>query len=291
MCCVVLFVSACGGGTTSTGNVAAAPSTASSGNGSGDGSGGGGAGGARAFPGAAGKLAQIDGTTLQVQGTDAQTAVTFSASTKFTNTVSAKLSDLVVGVCVQARPARPTSGAGAATPPTAPSPTAAIVAATVEISPAVKGLCTGGDVAGARPPGAGADQVPPAGGPTAGRPQGQGSGGNRFGGFGASGKVVTVTASGFTLERSRPANGTTTAAPSKQTVQTPAATTYTRTGTSNAKALAVGLCVTAFGKADSTGSIAATSIALRAAQNGSCSSGFGGRGPGGRAPAGGGTGA
>jgi hypothetical protein len=56
--------------------------------------------------------------------------------------------------------------------------------------------------------------------------------------------------------------------------------------------LVVGLCVTALGKADNTGSIAATSIALRPAENGSCSSGFGGPPPGGMpTPAGGGSGA
>jgi hypothetical protein len=75
-------------------------------------------------------------------------------------------------------------------------------------------------------------------------------------------------------------------------VQTPTGTTYTRTGTADAKALVVGLCVTALGKPDDTGSIAATSILLRPAENGSCSSGFGGRRPGGMpAPTGGGTGA
>jgi hypothetical protein len=78
------------------------------------------------------------------------------------------------------------------------------------------------------------------------------------------------------------------------TVQTPAGTTYSRTGSATAKALVVGVCVTALGKADDTGSIAATSIALRPAENGACSSGFGG-GFGGRsgggAPTGGSTGA
>jgi hypothetical protein len=56
--------------------------------------------------------------------------------------------------------------------------------------------------------------------------------------------------------------------------------------------LVVGLCVTALGKADSTGSIAATSMTLRPAQKGSCSTGFGGPPPGGMpTPAGGGSGA
>src|ERR1035437_1886159 len=135
--CAVMFVAACGGGTSATGNAAAAPTTAASGNGAGGAQGGG-----RAFPGATGLLAQIDGKTLQVQGTDAQTAVTYSAGTTFTDTVTAKLSDVVVGVCVQARSARP-AGAGGAMPTAAPrTTTSPIVAATVEISAAVNGKCS-----------------------------------------------------------------------------------------------------------------------------------------------------
>jgi hypothetical protein len=56
--------------------------------------------------------------------------------------------------------------------------------------------------------------------------------------------------------------------------------------------LVVGLCVTAMGKADSTGAIAATFLTLRPAQKGSCSTGFGGPPPGGMPnPTGGGAGA
>jgi hypothetical protein len=295
LCCAVMFVAACGGGTAATGS--SAPTTAAPGNGAGP------AGGARGFPGATGLLAQIDGTTLQVQGTDSQTSVTYSAGTTFTSTVAAKRSDLVVGVCVQARAARPTSGAGNAAPTTAPRPTGGpVVAATVEISPAVNGTCSargGAGIAGGRPPGAAGEPSGPAGTANPGRtrrPGAGGFGGNGFGGFGAFGKVTAVSAAGFSIESVRPQNGgATSAAPTAETVQTPAGTTYTRTGSATAKALIVGVCVTALGKADDTGSIAATSIMLRPAENGSCSSGFGGgfggRGSGGGAPTGGSTGA
>ena len=130
--------------------------------------------------------------------------------------------------------------------------------------------------------------------PSSGRTRGQGTRGSGFGGFGAFGKVTAVSGAGFTVDSSRPQNGT--AVPTTETVQTPAGTKYTRTGAANAQALVVGVCVTALGKADDTGSIAATSIALQPAENGSCSSGFGGgfggRGPGGgAAPTGGSAGA
>ena len=279
--CAVMFLAACGGGTAATGNAAAAPTTAASGSG---------ASGGRTFPGATGLLAQIDGKTLQVQGASAQTAVTYSASTTFTNTVAAKLSDVVVGACVQARSARPAAGAGGAAPTTPPRTTSGpIVAATVEISAAVNGKCSaagGLRTGGARPPGASGQQTRAAGAPYPGRTRGPGGGGSGFGGLGAFGKVTAVNAAGFTIESSLPANGTTAAAPTSETVQTPAGTKYTRTGAANAKALVIGLCVTALGKADDTGSIAATSIILQPAVNGSCSSGFGG-GFGGRGAGGG----
>jgi hypothetical protein len=117
--------------------------------------------------------------------------------------------------------------------------------------------------------------------------------GNGFGGLGASGKITAVTGASFTLERSRPSNGAaTTALPTTQTVLTPAGTKYTQTVTASARDLVVGRCITARGNADSTGAIAATSIAVRLPENGSCSPGFAGRGTGGgRAPAGGNAGA
>lgn len=279
VCCAVLLVSACGGGTSATGPTPGAPTTAPLGGAAGN--------AARGFPGATGKLAQIDGATLQVQGTDAQTAVTYSQATSFSETVAAQLSGVVVGVCVQARSARVASGAGGATPPTAPNAiNGPIAASSIEISAAVKGSCStpGGLTPGARLPGATGDGTRPSGAPTLGRPRGQGgdgngSDGNGFGGFGAFGKVIAVNGASFTVESSRPQRSTATgAAPTTRTVETSSATTYTRTRVASAKALAVGLCVTALGKADDSGSIAATSIALRPAGNGSCSSGFGRRG-------------
>jgi len=298
VCCAVMFVSACGGGTSANGAAPVSPTTASPGGGAGAGAGS----AQRGFPGATGLLAQVDGTTLQVQAADAQTAVTYSAATTFTNTVAAKLSDVVVGACVQARSAQPVSGTGGAAPTAAPSATTGpIVAASVEISPAVNGKCSAlGGLAtpGGRPPGATGDPTRPAGGPTSGRTRGpsaggNGFGGNGFGGLGAFGKVTAVNGASFTVENTRPQNSSaTTAVPTTRTVETSAATTYTRTEAASAKALTVGLCITALGKASDTGSIAATSITLRPAVNGSCSSGFGRRGPGGsQTSPGGGSGA
>ena len=257
--------------------------------------------GARDFPGASGLLAQIDGTTLQVQSAEAQTAVTYSAATTFTNTVVARLSDVLVGACVQARTAMPASGTGGPRPTADPNAiNGPIVAASVEISPAVNGTCSalgGLRTAGVRSPGAAGDPTPSSGTPNPGRTRGtsgggNGFGGNGFGGLGAFGKVTAVNGTSFTVESMRPQGGSTTpVVPTAQIVKTSATTKFTLTRAASAKALVVGLCVTAMGKASDTGSVAATAIMLRPAQNGSCSSGFGRRGPdGGPTPAGGGSG-
>jgi hypothetical protein len=276
VCSAVLLVSACGGGTAASSGAAAAPTTAASGGS-----------GARGFPGATGLLAQIDGTTLQVQGTDTQTAVTYSPTTTFSDTVAATRSSVVVGACVQARSARLVAGPGGSAPTAVPGATAGPVeAATVEISSAVNGGCSA--FGGFRTPG-----TRPLGAPDPGRTRGPGAGGNGFAELGAFGKVTAVNGASFTVESTPRQNGTATAAPTTRIVRTTAATTYTRTSAASAKALAVGLCVTALGKSSDTGSIAATSISLRPAQNGSCSSGFGRGGPGGipTSPPGGGSGA
>jgi hypothetical protein len=166
----------------------------------------------------------------------------------------------------------------------------------VEISPSVNGQCSvrgGFRAGGGRPPGTAGQPTRPPGTPNPGRAGGPGAGGNGFGGLGAFGKITAVNGASITLESSRPSNGTApSTAPTTRTVQTPAGTKYTRTVTASAKALVVGRCITAQGPADSTGSITATSIAVRPSENGSCSTGFSGRGFGGRGtPAGSNAGA
>ena len=205
------------------------------------------------MPGVTGKIAALDGATLQVQGSTAQTAVTYSAATAFTETVAAAKFAVVAGVCVTVRPVP------ASAPPTAGS---AVAAGAVTVSAAVGGKCGFGfgGPGGMRP--SGRPSVRPSGRPRGGRGQG----------FGASGTVKEVTASGFTVTRP---DGS---APIAVTIT--AATTFTRTTAATKAALAVGKCVTAFGKADDTGTVAATAIAVRPADNGECASGFGGRGRG-----------
>jgi hypothetical protein len=151
---------------------------------------------------------------------------------------------------------------------TAPTQPTAVTATSVQVSAPVSGTCTEGfgqlrGQRGTPPP----DAVRPSGAPN-GAPNGP-----RFaGGFGgAMGKVVSMSATGFVVASTRPGETTTT----DVTVTTTSATTYTSESRATAAALKVGKCVTARGSADSSGTVAATSIALRPATNGTCMMGFG----------------
>jgi hypothetical protein len=234
--------------------------------------------------GASGLLAAINGNTLQVQSTTSQTAVTYNSKTGFTDTIAAKASDVTVGQCVQVRsaPAPGNTGSAPTTPPTA------VTATSVRLRAGDNGTCSGpGGFAG----GGGRRFNGGGGTPPSGFPGGSGGGtppsgfpggrGGRFGG-GASGLVTAVHGSAFTVASNRrgPSDGTSTAPASTTpvTVTTTSATTYSRSAPATAAALKVGLCVTARGQADSTGTVAATLIALRPADNGSCANGFGGGG-------------
>ncbi|HKT56904.1 MAG TPA: hypothetical protein VJR25_09035, partial [Microbacterium sp.] len=67
-----------------------------------------------AFPGAAGTVAAVSGSTAQVQGVSSQTAVTWTSATRFTAQQKVAAVALKVGDCVVARPARAVSGQDAA---------------------------------------------------------------------------------------------------------------------------------------------------------------------------------
>jgi hypothetical protein len=239
-------------------------------------------------PAADGLLASVDGRTLQVQGTDSQTAVTYSGTTTITSTVKATASDIKVGSCVAARPEMPAAGSSSS----APTSVGIVAAATVTVSDPVDGTCVagfGGAGGGQRPGGAagarpsGAPPGSPRAVPSPGGPRGNGRA------PAAVGKVTSVDGDTFVVRRTAApptagagSTGSTAPAPTTVTVTTTNATVYTKTVTSGASALQVGTCVTAVGKADDTGTVAATSIAVRPANGGLCTNGrFGGGAPGG----------
>lgn len=263
----LLSVAACGGATpASTATVGAAASATR---------------GPSAAPGAmptvAGLLAAMSGNTLQVQNADSQTAVTYGDGTTFTSTTAVTLAEVTVGSCVVVRSAAPTS-----TPTATPGPVgtgvAGVTATLVSITAPVKGACarpaTGGRGSGGMRP-SGAPTGPAGGGAPSGAPGGRG---RSFGGA-TFGTVTAVTGATFTVQsvRRAAAGGAsqTSGAVTLVSVTTTAATTFSRTERATAAVLKVGVCVTARGLLDSSGSgtLAATSIALRPAVNGSCTTG------------------
>jgi hypothetical protein len=211
-------------------------------------------------PGVSGLLAALSGNTLQVQGSNAQTAVTYSSRTTITDTVKATAAEVTVGSCVMVR----SGGSANGSPPASPATT--LTAISVTTSAPVNGSCTGG-FAGARGPG-GPGRTRPSGAPGRMRPSGTPRGGRGFGG-GAFGTVVSKNGSGFVVQSVRP--GAPTSQPAQRiSVATTGTTTYAAVKKATAAALKVGTCVTARGTADSSGTVAATAISVRPAVNGAC---------------------
>lgn len=198
-----------------------------------------------------GKVAAVDGSTAQVQGSDGQTAVSWTTKTTFTAEVKGSLEDVTQGACVLVR---------------GESDDDAVTASAVTISPAVDGECQGpGGGRGARPTDMPTDRPKdlPSDAPS-------GAPGGRSGGM-ASGTVTAVSDTGFTVESTTPG------ADEKRsvTVSVTDDTAFATTAQADASAVKVGVCLQTEGESDSTGAVAATSIRVSPATDGECTSGFG----------------
>lgn len=256
----VLLLAGCGGGGTS-GTAAAAPSPAASPS-AGSTAGRGGFGGRG--PAAAGEIAAVTGKTLQVQDTNSQTAVTWTAATKFTKTVSATLA---AGDCVTVLG---TPGSGSA-----------LTATSVRV------VATSGSNCTFDRNGAGATPRPRPSGGFGGRRGGGPSGGARPSGAPTRdfatvfGKVTAVSGSTVTVSGTLRTAGQFGATPSASAVTvTLGKASVDRTVAGTGADAKVGLCAVATGKADSTGAVTATTIALSPKGANGCTGGFG-RFPGG----------
>jgi hypothetical protein len=249
-----LVLAACGG--SSSGSTASSSAAAGGGAAAGGAAGGGAAGGGAGFagrPGASGQVAAISGSTMQVQSAQAgQVAVTWTGTTKFTHPVTTSLAAVKAGDCVVA---------------TAPSGStgSSFTAAALTVSSPVNGQCGAPGGGGQRPAGAPSGQRPsgfPAGGP-----------GGANGAF-ANGTVSSVSGNTIVVAaRQFGGNGSTTS----RTVTVGSKTTISTQQATTSKSLKVGLCVNAQGSADSSGTVAATSVRITNPVNGQCSVGFGGR--------------
>ena len=218
---------------------------------------------------ASGEIAQIAGTTVQVQNTNTQTAVTYSGKTTFSISTATTRSAIKVGSCIVA-----TTGS-----------TAGSSANSVRITDCARQVGGfGGGPGRFRPGGAPPSGVPSAfasgARPSGARPSGFPSGApGRAGGFGRAvfGKVSAISGSTITVTPlGRGASGTS----GKQTVQVSSATKYTTTVRTTHKALKVGLCAVVQGATMSNGAVQARSISLSHKSGGTCSAGFPGAGAG-----------
>lgn len=191
-----------------------------------------------------GLVAAVDGSTAQVQSSDSQVAVTWTDDTTFTQQVSAALSDVTVGSCVLVM--------GEATEATS-----------VRITPAVDGECAAGMGGGGFGGGSRPTDIPTD------RPTDMPSGApGGMGGF-TSGTVTAVGDSGFTVDAVQPGSDETTSTE----VTVGSDTTLTRQAEAASSDVVVGVCLQTRGESDSTGAVAATSIAISAATDGECMTG------------------
>lgn len=222
------------------------------------------------FPGGSGKVVAITGSTAQVQSQSAQVAVSWTKNTAFTKQIKINAAAVKVGSCVMVSSSQ-TSGQDT---------TASVVAATsVRITAATDGSCTmgrgnfggfNGQRGGGQPDNHAGGQTPQGTRPTA-RPSGTPGFGR-----GAFGQITAVSPDGFTVRSARPGSTkpSTKATPTTVKVTTTKSTSYTTTAKAAAADVKIDVCVTSSGKADDTGAITASRIAVSSPVNGEC--GFGG---------------
>jgi RNase P/RNase MRP subunit p29 len=222
------------------------------------------------FPGVSGLIVAVSGKTLQVRTNSGQSAVSYTSKTPITQEQKANVSAAKVGLCAVVRTAAAASSA---------APSSTITAESVSLSAATNGTCQGGFGGGQRP--GGGRTAFPSGAPSAGQPSGGPSGGANGrrggGGFGANGKIISVTGQTMVIEASQPGSTETV----KTSVALTSTTTYAEQAKATAKAVTTGKCVFATGTADTTGATKATALRLSPATNGSCTTGLGQGRPGG----------
>ncbi|MDR2372638.1 MAG: hypothetical protein LBD77_00755 [Bifidobacteriaceae bacterium] len=262
---------------------------------------------AEAAPGVSGTIAAVTNALIQVQDSEKQTAVGYSAETVITEQVSGAAADVVVGSCVTAIGEAAASGGDE----TADAAADVFAATTVTVTPAeADGACAAGGFGGGRSlPGGGGwsegspsdmpSDMPsgmpgrmPSGGPS-GMPGGAASGedagqmpGAAMMANLASGLVTAVDGDTVTVEQSGAAFGggqdpeaASTDDPSATVTRsfTIAEAAITTTKTSDSSALQVGRCVVALGEADASGRVNAESLAVSDPGENGCSTAMGGR--------------
>jgi hypothetical protein len=187
-----------------------------------------------------GLIASVSGNAVQVTQETGTATVDFAPSTKVTEVTPTQLTDVTAGSCVSARPTREST----------PATSGAITAKSVTVSQAVDGKCpqpkapAGTSTATPAP-------ASPSSGPEAPRSV-------RGTVASVAGNTITVTATD--------ANDS----PSQISVTVTDTTKYTKSAPADAQAVAQGKCISARGTKDASGTLQATKITVRPADNGNC---------------------
>jgi hypothetical protein len=190
-----------------------------------------------------GLIASVAGNSIQVtkEGPEdkGKAAVNFTSTTKVTEVTPATLTDVTSGSCVTVRPTKGESQGGQP-----------VTAAAVRVSPAVNGTCPQ-----PRQAGPGSTSPAPSGPPTTAPAKRQPVGGAVAS---VAGNTITVT--------SNDAGGNI----KQTTVTVDEKTTYTKQASANTDEIAPGKCLSAAGTMDNGGTLQATTISLRPANDGKC---------------------
>ena len=261
----VVLIAACSSGGSGSGSTPTGSPSASPQRGAGSGRG--------AVPGVSGTIAEVAAGSIEVQNqATGQVTVKYTAKTAIVVVKSTTVAAVKPGTCVLAAAAPSQSGSGSPSP--VPTPSTTFTAATVFLSQRENGKCTLADLggSGARTGGTRAPRSGqfPSGFPTGARRSG--ANGRNFG-FAerAAGSVTKVSGSTITVSGTNPRTN----AAVTYTVDVDASTKYSQTVATTSKALAVGQCASATGRADDTGAVTATSIRVSPPTNGNCTIGFG----------------
>jgi hypothetical protein len=187
-----------------------------------------------------GLIASVAGNSIQVTKEDnTNAAVNFTSTTRVTEVAPATLSDVTSGSCITVRPTQEIQGNQPAT------------AASVRLSPSVNGTCPPGKESGQ----GSTTSPPPPGSPTPAPAKPKP----------LRGSVASVTGNTITVA------GTDTSGNTTQTAVTvDDKTRYSKLTTATPDAIAQGKCVNARGTLDNGGTLQATTIKLRPANDGKC---------------------
>ncbi|QEN14315.1 DUF5666 domain-containing protein [Mycobacterium sp. ELW1] len=206
-----------------------------------------------------GLITSVTGDTFAVSDKNVTSTVGFTSATKVSEVTPAAVTDVTVGSCVAVRPTRGSS----------PAPDGSVTAAAISVSAPRDGQCFAGarqQAGSAAPTAPGAPSghggvrgtVASVSGPPLGvAPPSSGHGGVRGTVASVSGSTLVVTVAGSTTPTNVTLSGT---------------TIYTKRAAADVQAIAQGTCVIARGTKDASGTLQASMIGLRPANNGSCPS-------------------